>query len=289
MKKYIGWSCDFYKNTGEGQLAQKYINKYFKDKNVKIISPRINFFLSKYIYQFYGILVLWYYYFLGKKLIYINYLPLWNFLIFIFCPPNTIFGPITGSIQINKVKSIKSFFRSFIIPTFYRISLFILYLRVEKIVFGTNILIKFLSKKILKKSELNFILKDFKLNNLIIKKRKKYDLIVYYRKHENKFFLHHKKFIDHQIKIGKKVLIVGDKLNFNKALETGIISKRKIKNLISISKYALSGDDNLLSFFNLECLRNNVKVIYNYKLKFQITKITKKLFIPYNYETKKFI
>ena len=289
MKKYIGWSCDFYKNTGEGQLAQKYINKYFKDKNVKIISPRINFFLSKYIYQFYGILVLWYYYFLGKKLIYINYLPLWNFLIFIFCPPNTIFGPITGSIQINKVKSIKSFFRSFIIPMFYRISLFILYLRVEKIVFGTNILIKFLSKKILKKSELNFILKDFKLNNLIIKKRKKYDLIVYYRKHENKFFLHHKKFIDHQIKIGKKVLIVGDKLNFNKALETGIISKRKIKNLISISKYALSGDDNLLSFFNLECLRNNVKVIYNYKLKFQITKITKKLFIPYNYETKKFI
>ena len=49
MKKYIGWSCDFYKNTGEGQLARKYLKKYFKNKKVRVISPKINFFLSEYI------------------------------------------------------------------------------------------------------------------------------------------------------------------------------------------------------------------------------------------------
>ena len=44
--------------------------------------------------------------------------------------------------------------------------------------------------------------------------------------------------------------------------------------LIMLSKYCLSGDDNLLSF-NLECL-NNVKILSNTKLKFQIQKVRKK-------------
>ena len=289
MKKYIGWSCEYYKNTGEGQLARKFLNTYFKGKDVRVISPKLSFFLSEYIYQIYGIFVLWYYYFLGKKLIYINYLPLWNFFIFLFSPPNTIFGPITGSVQINKINNIKSIFRLFIIPLFYKISLLILNLRVKKIIFSTNILIKFLNRKILKKSELNFILKNLTFKNVSKKNKKKYDLIVYYRKHENKFFSHHAILINDQIKIGKKVLIVGDKLNIKGALQLGKVSRRKITNLINVSKYALSGDDNLLSFFNLECLQNKVKIIFNYKLKFQITKISKKLFIPYNFEAKKFV
>lgn len=289
MKKYIGWSCEYYKNTGEGQLARKFLNTYFKGKNVRVISPKLSFFLSEYIYQIYGIFVLWYYYFLGKKLIYINYLPLWNFFIFLFSPPNTIFGPITGSVQINKINNIKSIFRLFIIPLFYKISLLILNLRVKKIIFSTNILIKFLNRKILNKSELNFILKNSTFKNVSKKNKKKYDLIVYYRKHENKFFSHHTILINDQIKIGKKVLIVGDKLNIKGALQLSKVSRRKITNLINVSKYALSGDDNLLSFFNLECLQNKVKIIFNYKLKFQITKISKKLFIPYNFEAKKFV
>ncbi len=288
MIRHIGWSSEFHKNTGEGQLARKYINTYFKGKKIKIISPQISFFLSNYIYQIYGIFVLWFYYFLGKKLIYINYLPLWNFLIFLLSPPNTVFGPITGSIQINKIQNIKSIFRLFIIPLFYKISLLILNLRAKKIIFGTNILVKFLNKKILKKSKLNFILENFKFKNSS-KKKREYDLIVYYRKHENKFFSHHIRFISSQIKNKKKVLVVGDKLNIEGALQLGKVSRKKIKNLISISKFALSGDDNLLSFFNLECLQNNVKVIFNYKLKFQITKINKRLFIPYNFGTNRFI
>ena len=203
MKSYIGWCCEFNNNSGEGKLARKFIRSNFKNRGVKIIYPKCNFFLSEYIYQIYGIFVLWYYYFLGKKLIYLNYLPLWNFLIFLLSPPNTIFGPITGSVQINKIKNIKSIFRLFVIPLFYKISLIILNLRTKKIIFATNILKKFLNKDILKKSSLNFVLNEFKFNKNPTKK-KVFDLIVYYRKHENKFFKHHINLIKEQILNKKK-------------------------------------------------------------------------------------
>ena len=61
-----------------------------------------------------------------EKVIYINYLPLWNCLIFLFSPPKTIFGPITGSLQINKTKNFKSLIRLLIFPIIYKISLLIL-------------------------------------------------------------------------------------------------------------------------------------------------------------------
>ena len=93
-----------------------------------------------------------------------------NFPIFIFCPPKTIFGPITGSIQINKINSLKSIIRLILFPIFYKISLIILNLRCKKILFATNILKKFLYQDILKKSLLNFILIDFKVYKKKFKK-----------------------------------------------------------------------------------------------------------------------
>ena len=36
---------------------------------------------------------------------YLNYLPLWNFLIFILLPPKTLLGPITGGSQIQRKKT----------------------------------------------------------------------------------------------------------------------------------------------------------------------------------------
>ena len=138
MNNYIAWCNEYGKNSGEGQLALKFVKSL--NKKIKILKPKKNFFLSDYIYPFYGIMMLWFYFFKGKKTIYVNYLPLWNFLIFLLAPPNTIFGPITGSTQINKVKSIKSFIRYFIFPFFYRLSLFLIQIRKGKIVFATNIL-----------------------------------------------------------------------------------------------------------------------------------------------------
>ena len=282
MIEYACWCCEYNNSTGEGLLAKKFINKYYKNKKIKILFPKKKFFLKEYFYQYVGIIILWFYYLKGKKIIYLNYLPLWNLPIFILCPPKTIFGPITGSIQINKISGIKSIIRYFLFPFFYKLSLIFLNIRCKKIIFATNILKKYLSKNILKKSLLNFVLLDFKMNNHKIKK--KYDLIVYFRKHENKFFEHHIKLITNFISKNKKVIVVGDELKVNSIKHFGKINKIYLIKLIKKSKYSLSGDDNLLSLFNIDCLKYKVKIIYNNKLNFQIPLFLKKNFISHNYE-----
>ena len=282
MKKYIAWCCDYRKDTGEGLLARKFVKKYFKNQKIKIFFPKKNFLLKNYLFPYFGIIILWFYYLTGKKTIYINYLPLWNFPIFIFCPPKTIFGPITGSIQINKINSLKSIIRLILFPIFYKISLIILNLRCKKILFATNILKKFLYQNILKKSLLNFILIDFKVYKK--KFRKKYDLIIYFRKHENKFFSHHFKLINDFINKNKKILVIGDVLKINGVNNYGRVKRTNLINLIKQSRFSLSGDDNVLSLFNLECIKHNVKVIYNKKLNFQIPNNLKTKFFSYNFD-----
>ncbi len=284
MYNYVVWSCDYKDNSGEGQLARKFIKSYFPKDKIKLIYPKSNFLFSDYIHQIYGIFVLWYFYLQGKKTVYLNYLPLWNIFIFFFVPPKTIFGPITGSIQINKIKSLKSFVRFKVFPLLYKISLVLLNYRVNKIIFASNILINFINKDILKKTEFNFILNDFK--KFKNKSKKKIDLIVYYRSHENKFFDHHKKFIKKFINKKKKVVIVGDYLNIDGVYNFGRVTKKKILKLIKTSKYTLSGDDNLLSLFNIECMQYNVKIIFNNKLKFQKKKLKLNNLYPYNFEKK---
>jgi len=287
MQKYIAWCNDYSENTGEGKLARKFIRKFGKNK-VKIITPRSNFFLSNYIFQTTGIFVLWYYYFRLKKLIYLNYTPLWNSLIFLFSPPGTIFGPITGSIQVNKIRNIKSFLRFYIFPILYIFNLKILSLRSKKIIFATNILDKFINKNPEKKIITNFILQDLKFSKKNLGRRK-YDLIIYYRNHENKFFDHHLNFIKKELKKGKKIVTVGEKTNIKGIKEFGKIGSNRLLNLIESSKFSLSGDDNLFSLFNLECMQHGVKIIFNHNLKFQIKKMRKNFFKAYDYKNKKFL
>ena len=45
----------------------------------------------------------------GRKVIYVNFLPLWNFLIFLLLPPGSILGLITGTTKINS----QSYFERF--------------------------------------------------------------------------------------------------------------------------------------------------------------------------------
>lgn len=282
MSEFICWCNDFSKSSGEGQLANKFLNKYYKHKKKKIITIECKYVLSDYFNQIIGLFILWYYFFKGKKLVYINYLPLWNVIIFLLSPPNTEFGPITGSIQINEITGFKSLSRRYFFPILYKISLMILYKRSKYIIFSTNILKRFINKKFLKKTKFNFILENFKFKK-IFRKRKEYDLIIYYRKHENKFFGHHYKLINNFIEKKKKIIVFGDKINIRGVLQLGKLKRKDVSKLITKSRYALSGDDNLLSLFNLECLENHVKIIYNKKLAFQIPKNFKKLFIPFGY------
>ena len=75
--------------------------------------------------------------------------------------------------------------------------------------------------------------------------------------------------------------MLGDKINTYGVKQLKKVSKRKMVNLIKQSRYALSGDDNLLSLFNIECIKYNLKILSNSKLKFQIPKKFRNNFIFY--------
>jgi hypothetical protein len=148
MKNIYFWACDICKSSGEGILARSFIKKLkIYNKNYKIINickkskfqkknleQNCSNFFHKYIFPLYGIYVLWKYHLNGKITCYINYLPLWNILIFLLLPQKTILGPITGSYPLKKW-SIKLNF-------IYKISSVILKIKYNKLLFSTNFFAK---------------------------------------------------------------------------------------------------------------------------------------------------
>ena len=166
--KYYCWACDFKNNTGEGNLARLFIKKNYAQENFKVFTA-INFKILnyKYLSPLIGILFCWYFFIIKKKVVYLNYLPLWNFLLFIFLPPNTIFGPITGGAFYKK----KNFLRKFFFPFFYKISESFLNLRnTKKLYFSTELLKQYLSKTTIEKSSFNYVLNYYKKKKYSTKK-----------------------------------------------------------------------------------------------------------------------
>ena len=136
------WACDFSNKTGEGKLARLFIKYLKKNKNYKIILNQKKTLNYKYISTIIGIIYCWKKYLKNQKVCYINYLPLWNFIIFIFLPPKTILGPITGGAKHTGLNIESIFIRSLIFPLCYKISEFFLALRDSKIIFSSNLLKK---------------------------------------------------------------------------------------------------------------------------------------------------
>ena len=278
-KKIVLWTCDYSEITGEGNLAKKFIKDFFQRKDVKIIKLESNNILNKkYLTPILGIYYCWKNFLIGNKVGYINYLPLWNFIIFVLLPPNTILGPITGGAIYSQKIKFSNLFRKFLFPIFYKISEFFLNLRCKKnIYFSTDLLKKYLSKKTLKKSIFNYVLKDFSFSK---KKMKSIDLLIYYRLHENKLEFFNPNFIKNLVKLGFRVLVVGDKLNLKGVKNLGYVSRKRLSNLQSKSKYTFCSYENIYSLFVLECISNHVKIIIN-KKNLKKIKYFKKNFITF--------
>ena len=98
MKKIYFWSNDFQENSGEGILARNFVKllkrKYtnYKYINLNKLKKKDNIFYN-YILPFWGIIKIWNYYLKNKKVCYINYLPIWNFLIFLLSPNVSSISP----------------------------------------------------------------------------------------------------------------------------------------------------------------------------------------------------
>ena len=279
--KLIFWACDYSDKTGEGNLARKFIKENFKNKKIKINTLNLNHFLHhKYITPLIGVISCWKHYLKGYNVGYINFLPLWNFLIFFLLPPKTILGPITGGALYNKSDTINYIVRHLLFPIFYKFSELALNLRFKsKLVFSTELLKKFLSNKTIKRSKFNFVLENLKFNKK--RKIKDIDLLIYYREHYNKNLLFDLKFIKDLYKLNLKIYVVGDKLNIKKVINLGYMNKKRLNNLQSRSKFSLSSGENIYSLFVIECITNHVKILID-KQNMKKIKMFKKFFITYN-------
>ena len=262
-KKLTFWACDYSGKTGEGNLSRKFIHQNYKGKKIQIKTINAkNFFKHKYIIPFIGIINCWKYFFKNHNVGYLNYLPLWNFLIFLLLPPKTKLGPITGGALYSKTNKINYFIRKFFFPLFYKLSEFIINLRFErKLTFSTDLLKKYLSNKTINKSEFNFVLKNIKFK----RKRgfKDIDFLIYYKVHNNKSSFFNYNLINDLTKLNLKIIIVGDKLKIKGVKNLGYLSQKKLSILQSRSKYSLCSGENIYSLFVLECITNHVKIIIN--------------------------
>jgi hypothetical protein len=274
INKFI-WLCDISQNTGEGRLAHLFLNKE-KIKINKYSKHKINnqIFFHKYVLPLVGVFFCWYNFLKKKKIYYINYLPLWNFLIFLLLPPKTVIGPVTGGAYYKS-----SIIRKYVFPILYSISQIIIYFRFNHINFATSLLKNNLFFFIKKKSSFNFVL--YALKNKIKSKTKNIDFLIYYRDHLNKKSLFPYSLIKKIILSNFSVYVVGDYLNLKGVKNLGKLTNQKIDEYLSKTKFSIASEENPLSFFALECINNHVKILIENKKKIEIKNL-KKHFIKIN-------
>ncbi len=281
-KIFFYWVCDDSLNTGEGILGKKFIN-HFKKKNnciVKKIKTKKNFLFNyKYISPIIGIIYLWYFFLKKKEIIYVNYLPLWNTLIFLLVPPNTILGPITGGAHFDNSNYANFFVRKYLFYIFYKLSEYIIIFRFNNIIFSTDLLKKNLKEKTIKKSTFNFVLENIEINKK--KNSKEKVLLIYNRNHKNKKYLLLEKVIEKFLKLGFKVEIIGDKINLKYVKNYGYISHKKVLKLLKRVSYSIISNENIYSLFTIDCINNGVKLLIENK-KYNSIKFYKEYFIKYN-------
>ncbi len=289
MKKnrFYFWASDLRENSGEGILANKFladIKKYNKNYIlININKNRDNYdtFFNKYILNFFGAIKLWKYYFKGYKIIYINYLPIWNFIIFLILPPKTIFGPITGTLLYNKESLFDYICRGVLLTTFINIGLFIIFLRKKKILFSTELLKHNIKKNKYTKCYFNYVLQIFTgfWNG---KNKRKIDFLIYNRNHKNKSNTLVENFIKSS-DIKYKFVVIGDPINLKNVINKGYISRDKLKLLLKNTKYTFGSGENLYTLFLLDSISNGVFIFYDKKLKIYNSQIRYNKMLPIDY------
>lgn len=276
MNKIYYWANDTKKNSGEGILAINFLSllkkkfKYHKLINLNTFKKKNNLFYN-YILLFWGIILIWKYYSKGYKVSYINYLPIWNILIFLSLPRDTILGPITGTITKKNI----------LYKFFCLLGAFILKRRKKKLLFSHSQLKLYFPSN--KKNYFNFLFYKFKIKTGTTKK--KFKIIFYFKDNNNKgnYFLIN---ILKNISEKHKIAVIGDDLSkfLNKKNITnfGTLNRNQAIKIIKSANFALTSKENHFSFFALDCLSRGLKVFYNKDLKIS-NDIKTNMFIPIDF------
>ena len=282
-KIFYVWASDFEEFTGEGVLARNFLTNIFKKydgkvriksnnaeyiyfkKKLKIINNSIykNNFVNKYLKIFIGIFYLRKHNLEGHKTLYINYLPLWNFLIFFLLPKKTYLGPITGGTYILDKNNLGGFIRKYLFPIFFYLSNLIIVNKIKLPIFSTSMLSKYLTKSIAKRSHFNLNLICFspqKQNN-----NKDIDYLFYYRIHSNKSNDFLSNLINELAKDKNVIYVVGDKFPNKNVKNLGNLKRKVLLNYLSRTKFSLNSGENFYSLFALDCISNQVYLFVDRK------------------------
>jgi hypothetical protein len=282
-KNLLIWASDLSPNTGEGILAMAFLKEMLKFTDYRIIKIKTfeqviylnksdtknidykeinnNTFIHKYIGPLYGTLYLFLFSY-KYQVVYLNYLPLWNFLIFLLLPKKTILGPITGGVHSGSANSFNLLIRKYFFPNFFKITKFIIYRKFKKAIFSTNILRPYMEHN-------NLFLYNF-VTTLFHKKKhnfkKKYDIVFYNRNHPTKHSENLKNIITKLSKVCK-ICIIGDYFNQTNVKNFGWIARNKVHNLIKKSKVSFNSAENFLSIFSIDCINHGTPIIYDKSIK----------------------
>ena len=276
------WACDFATNRGEGKLGNKFLIEKFKEKNihVKTISQRFYFdknqinensftenkinlnFVESYLAPIIGIFWLWWKHLSGKKICYLNFLPLWNSFLIILLPPKTTLGPITGSVHRGKIKNAQTFLRKYLLPRLYYINSKLLLLRKQKLIFATSLLKNYFKEDRHSNSEFGYILKNIQYNEY--NKSKEIDLAIYYREYDTKSNELFKRLIEYcSNKKEIKFVYFGHKCRQFSDNYLGFITNKKVIDILNKTKFSILSEENFESFYSSECLSNHVNIFYD--------------------------
>ena len=302
----FAWACDLENYRGEGILGLNFLKHLSELKNMKIYAEtpnsslvinknkiyilkrmkekklNLNFILN-YFYPFLGLIKIWYFRRDFKEVSYVNFLPLWNFLLFLLLPKKVILGPVTGGTYVGNVKNINSFIRKILIPFFYKVSVKIGELRNIKFLFTTSILKKFVDSKN-KKYFFNYNLINYQTQKIDLKHERPIDILLYYRKYEAHHSTQQLDIIKSLAKYKMKIFVVGDYLKEINVRNLGIISRNEIWKYLKKTKFAINEGTNFFSIFCLDCLSCGTKVFYDKKIKIIQNFFRKNFFYEINFD-----
>jgi len=279
------WACDFSSNRGEGILARHYISSLSKIQRKKILiktpvgdyiivngilkdtkkksknHSKINLnFFENYFYPIIGILYLWINYLNKRGVCYLNFLPLWNIFLYIFLPPKTHLGPITGFIFKKKVTNLNFFLRKYLNNLLFKLSLKILFYRQNKVYFSTDLLKDLIIKENKNKVFFNYLINLIEIKN--IRKKKNIDLLIYNRNYSVKNNSLRNKLLLTLSKMNLKIYIIGDYLPFKKIKNLGFVERKKCYSLLYRTKFIINSGENPYNIFTIDAFNNHANIIY---------------------------
>jgi|TARA_B110000037_G_C17055725_1_gene479701 hypothetical protein len=279
------WACDFSSSRGEGILARHYIKNLSKIQKKKIFikTPNKNYsvingiiknlsikdkkdtklnlnFFENYFLPLVGILYLWSNYLKGRGICYLNFLPLWNLFLFIFLPPKTHLGPITGFIFKKKITNFNFFLRKYLNNFLFKFNLKILFNRQNKIYFSTDLLKNLIPNKHMNRISFNYLIHLVEIKNK--KDKKNIDLLIYNRNYSVKNNYLRNKLLKILITMNLNIYAIGDHLYLRNIKNLGFISREKTNFLLRKTKFIINSGENPYNIFTIDAFNNHVDIIY---------------------------